>query len=87
MSECDGNEPTFDIVEARAVFQPPMFWLKAETEVNVCARCNDRQTCAMCAEACQLSADMLQPKAQTCCSRKRRHAAAESADMQQPKAH
>ena len=29
---CDDNEHTCDIVEALAVFQPPMFWLKADAE-------------------------------------------------------
>ena len=36
MSACDGNEHTLDIVEARAVFQPPMFWLKADANWNIC---------------------------------------------------
>ncbi len=36
MSACDGNEHTADIVVMLAVFQPPMFWLKADAEVNIC---------------------------------------------------
>ena len=37
MSACDGIEHTLDIVEALAVFQPAMFWLKADAELNICA--------------------------------------------------
>ena len=36
MSACHGNEHTLDIVEALAVFQPPMFSLKADAESNIC---------------------------------------------------
>jgi hypothetical protein len=36
MSACDGNEHTFRTSEALAVFQPPMFWLKADAAFNIC---------------------------------------------------
>ncbi len=37
MSACDGIEHTLNIAEALAVFQPAMFWLKADAELNICA--------------------------------------------------
>ncbi len=36
MSACDGDGHTLDIVEALAVFQPAMFWLNADAELNIC---------------------------------------------------
>ena len=35
MSPCDGKEHTPDIVVTLAVFQPPMFWLKADARKNI----------------------------------------------------
>ena len=37
MSACDGMEHTAFMFETLAVFQPPMFWLKADAEPNICA--------------------------------------------------
>ncbi len=35
MSACDGNEHTEDMFDTLAVFQLPMFWLKADNW-NIC---------------------------------------------------
>ncbi len=38
MSACDGKEHTEPMAETLAVFQPPMFWLKADadSELSIC---------------------------------------------------
>ena len=49
-----------------AVFQPAMFWLNADAELNICEprrSITKRQTSAIQAEACQPSAGMQQPHA------------------------
>jgi hypothetical protein len=36
MSACNGKEHTAYMTETLAVFQPPMFWLKADAQVIIC---------------------------------------------------